>query len=215
MSADLALIAMDSGPRELMAQTATMRSVGAIQWGDMPYALHTAYDDSPNDSMVDAANQLLGSALYALRVHQAGRLYFGGIVQLSASKPARRFFQRPWPANSFAVYSITTKEEFGELRDFWTTFRSAIATNARLTLACRWFAKAAEAGGVEDRIILLMTAAEALFSLAKTTRGKGSGIVERAKATDPALGDKDATALENAYRLRNAAYTTAALKSGA
>jgi hypothetical protein len=205
------LVQLDAETERLMYQTETIRRVGRIRWSDRHFAVRILFDLPPEGDArqrtQERINRLMQDVLDCFRLYQAGRIYYGGIIHRAISREgAIDLFHRAWSENPAGVYPLTDQASVDGLARLWSTMRSrAVRDRQFLTLARRWFSGSAEASRVEDRIISLMTAAEALFQAGAITSRKGEHIADA--AGDLGLATVDGGDLRqhllDSYALRN------------
>jgi hypothetical protein len=107
-------------------------------------------------------------------------------------------------ANLNPMYILETEHDLHELEGFWQSVQKAKNKGHRfLNVAMRRFAESNERHRVEDRLIDLMIAAEALAQ-ASSSKSKGDVIAEYV-ATHVVETDKPKvrTVMQDTYRLRN------------
>lgn len=205
------LVRLDAETERLMYQTETIRRAGGIRWSDRHFAVRVLFDLPPEGDARqrshERVNRLMQDVLDCLRLYQSGSIYYGGVIHRASSREgAINLFHRAWPEISAGVYLLTDQASVDGLARLWSTMRSqAVRERQFLTLARRWFSGSAEASRVEDRIISLMTAAEALFQAGTITSRKGEHIADAAEDLGLAAADGGDVRqhLLDSYALRN------------
>jgi hypothetical protein len=154
----------------------------------------------------DRANATLQRVLDSLRVFQRGYIYFGGIIHRQVNREGSvELFHRRWPENPIAFYPLLSRETLEEFREFWAQMQSrAVRERQHLNLGIRWFSGSEEAAGIDDRLISLMTAAEALFRAGDIEKKAEHLSREIAKLNLAPIRDEVVEAhISDSYRLRN------------
>jgi hypothetical protein len=155
-------------------------------------------------------NDRIEEVLETLRVFRKGSIRQGGIYHRVNSwlvSGIMRNMRKPlaYPiANLNPMYVLETQQDLNELEDFWQSVQKAKAKGHRfLNVAMRRFAESNERHRVEDRLIDLMIAAEALAQ-ASSSKSKGDVMAEYV-ATHVVETDKTKvrTVMRDTYRLRN------------
>lgn len=203
------IVELDAETQSVMYQTETIRRVSGFRWSDQFFAVRVQYsapaDGDARERARDRTNQVLRTALDCLRLHQPGRIYYGGTIHRAVSRVgAIEIFHSPWPENPAALYPLADQGGIDGLARLWTLMRSRPARERQsLALAIRWFSHSADVARLEDWIISLMTSAEALFQVGKGS--KGAQIAAAAAALQlPSLRGEDVTRhLIDSYELRN------------
>jgi hypothetical protein len=205
------LVQLDAETERLMYQTETIRRVGRVRWSDRHFAIRVLFDLPPEGDtrhrVQEQVNGRMQDVLDCFRLYQAGHIYYGGIIHRAINREgAIELFHRAWPENSAGVYPLTDQASVEGLARLWSLMRSpAVRGRQFLTLARRWFGGSAEASRVEDQIISLMTAAEALFQAGIVTSRKGEHIADAAANLGLAAveGEDVRQHLLDSYALRN------------
>ena len=197
-----------------------------LRWTDRLYAIRATYqrpkvvlrmDEEIAPDLEQAAegefvqiNDRIEEVLETLRVFRKGSIRQGGIYHRVNSwlvSGIMRNMRKPLAdpiANLNPMYVLETQQDVNELEGFWQSVQKAKAKGHRfLNVAMRRFAESNERHHVEDRLIDLMIAAEALAQ-ASSSKGKGDVIAEYV-ATHVVETDKTKvrTVMRDTYRLRN------------
>ena len=155
-------------------------------------------------------NDRIEEVLESVRVFRKGSIRQGGIYHRVNSwlvSGIMRNMRKPLAdpiANLNPMYVLETEQDLDELEGFWQSVQKAKAKGHRfLNVAMRRFAESNERHHVEDRVIDLMIAAEALAQ-ASTSKTKGDVIAEYV-ATHVVETDKTKVqrVMEDSYKLRN------------
>jgi hypothetical protein len=179
---------LDDETQRWMYQTETVRRSGGRLFTDRViaarYLFHKSLDSDRATKEVRRVNQLLQSVLECFRIYKPGRLYFGGIIHRRLTRDgAIDVFPRPWPENPLVLYPIESRTDIEGLAQLWTAMRSRnVRDRQHIDLARRWYSNSVETGRLEDRVISLMTAAEALFRIGPEERSKAQQIAQRVAA---------------------------------
>ena len=197
-----------------------------FRWTDRLYAITATYqraklvlriDEEIAPDVEHAAeeeflqiNDCIEEVLETLRVFRKGNIRQGGIYHRVNSwlvSGVMRNMRKPLAdpiANLNPMYVLETQQDLNELEDFWQSVQKAKAKGHRfLNVAMRRFAESNERHRVEDRLIDLMIAAEALAQ-ASSSKSKGDVMAEYV-ATHVVETDKNKvrTVMRDTYRLRN------------
>jgi hypothetical protein len=197
-----------------------------FRWTDRLYGVRATYqrtkvvlgsDEEIESDLERAAeeefvqiNDRIEEVLETLRVFRKGSIRQGGIYHRVNSwlvSGIMRNMRKPLAdpiANLNPMYVLETEQDLDELEGFWQSVQKAKAKGHRfLNVAMRRFAESNERHHVEDRLIDLMIAAEALAQ-ASTSKSKGEVIAEYV-ATHVVETDKIKVrrVIQDTYRLRN------------
>jgi len=196
------------------------------RWTDRLYAIRAKYqrtkvlmrndeelspeqERSAEDEFV-RINDRIEAVLQTLRVFRQGRIRQGGIYHRVNSwlvSGIMRTVSKPLDdplANLNPMYLLETEQDLNDLKEFWQTVQRAKAQgHGFLDVAMRRFAEGNERHRVEDRIIDLMIAAEAL-SQSSSSRTKGA-VIAKYVAAHGVDADKNKVQehMQETYRLRN------------
>ena len=196
------------------------------RWTDRMYAIRATYqrekllirNDEELPPEVESAaqeefvriNDRIEEVLQTLRIFRKGFIRQGGIYHrvnsllVTGSIP---IITKPLAdpiANFIPMYLLETTQDLDNLKHFWQTVQRAKAKgHGFLNVATRRFSEGNERHRVEDRLIDLMIAAEAL-SQSSASRPKGAVIAEYV-ATQVVEADKSKVKkhMEETYKLRN------------
>ncbi|HLI63381.1 MAG TPA: hypothetical protein VKV05_08265 [Terriglobales bacterium] len=197
LSDEVEIRALTPHEREGVYQFELVRRHGP-EWTDRTFAITVRYrlskilmpfdgEDSLQqqrtaEQTILKANDRVDEVLQALRIFDEGSLRQGGVLHCINSPlfvQVRRIFAKPLAdplANSLSLYVIKDAQQLANLKEFWGSLRRAKGKDSRfLIVAMRRFSDADERHRIEDRVIDLMIAAEAL-SQASTTSEKGKKI---------------------------------------
>lgn len=197
-----------------------------FRWTDRLYAIRATYqrakvilriDEEIAPDVEQAAeeefvqiNDRIEEVLETLRVFRKGSIRQGGIYHRVNSwvvSGIMRNIRKPLAdpiANLNPMYVLETEQDLHELEGFWQSVQKAKAKGHRfLNVSMRRFAESNERHRLEDRLIDLMIAAEALAE-ASTSKSKGDVIAEYV-ATHVMETDKIKVrrVMQDTYRLRN------------
>ena len=197
-----------------------------FRWTDRLYGIRATYqrakvvlgsDEEIESDLERAAeeefvqiNDRIEEVLETLRVFRKGSIRQGGIYHRVNSwlvSGIMRNMRKPLAdpiANLNPMYVLETEQDLDELEGFWQSVQKAKAKGHRfLNVAMRRFGESNERHHVEDRLIDLMIAAEALAQ-ASTSKTKGEVIAEYV-ATHVVETDKIRVrrVMQDTYRLRN------------
>ena len=202
----LEIVQLDEETQRLMYMTETIRRISGFRWSEQHFAIRYEYTlpttEEHHELQREKANRNIDRLVQTLRIFKPGRFYIGGIIH-KGDTPVFPSFSRPWPKNPFALYPLENVEEITRLVKFWSATSSRkVRERPNLQFAMRWFADSGDAGPVEDRVIKLMTAAEAL-SGAGTQHRKADRIAEVIGHLLSNVSDALKDRVRDAYRLRN------------
>ncbi len=194
-----------------MYVTETVRRSGGRMFTDRVIAVKRLFrkplDPQRAAFEVRRVNRLLQCVLDCFRLYKPGRLYFGGILHRRATREgAIDVFPRQWPESPLVLYPLEGSADIGGLRQLWRAMRSKTVRGRQyLELARRWYSSSADANRIEDRVISLMTAAEALFQIGPDEQRKGERMAEKAVAlgVQSVAGEDVSSQLRASYDLRN------------
>lgn len=197
-----------------------------FRWTDRMYAIRVTYqrpkvvlriDEEIAPDVLQAVeeefvrvNDRIEEMLETLRVFRKGSIRQGGIyhrVNSWLGSGIMRNTRKPLAdpiANLNPMYILETQQDLHELERFWELVQKAKAKGHRfLNVAMRRFAESNERHHVEDRVIDLMIAAEALAQ-ASTSKSKSDVIAEYV-ATHVVETDKIKVrrVMKDTYKLRN------------
>jgi hypothetical protein len=155
-------------------------------------------------------NDRIEEVLETVRVFRKGSIRQGGIYHRVNSwllSGIMRNMRKPLGdpiANLTPMYLLETEQDLAELEGFWKSVQIAKAKGHRfLNVAMRRFAESNERHHVEDRLIDLMIAAQAL-SQSSSSKAKG-GVIAEYVGTHVVETDKSKVRgiMQNTYKLRN------------
>ncbi len=197
-----------------------------FRWTDRLYAIRATYQRAKLVLRIDEEialdvervadeefvqiNDRIEEVLETVRVFRKGSIRQGGIYHRVNSwllSGIMRNVRKPLAdpvANLSPMYLLETEQDLAELEGFWKSVQRAKAKGHRfLNVAMRRFAESNERHHVEDRIIDLMIAAEALSQSSSST-AKG-GVIAEYVATHVVETDKSKVRgiMQDTYRLRN------------
>jgi Apea-like HEPN len=197
-----------------------------FRWTDRLYAIRATYqrakvpmrnDEEIPPELENAAqeefvriNERIEEVLQTVRVFRQGSIRQGGIyhrVNSWLGSNIMRNIRKPLAdptANLNPMYLLETVQDLDDLKEFWQTVQRVKAKgHGFLNVAMRRFAEGNERHHVEDRLIDLMIAAEAL-SQSSTSQSKGRVIAEYV-ATHVVEADKSKVQdhMAHTYKLRN------------
>lgn len=197
-----------------------------FRWTDRLYAIRATYQRAKLVVRIDEEiasdaervadeefvqiNDRIEEVLETVRVFRKGSIRQGGIYHKVNSwllSGIMRNMRKPLAdpiANLTPMYLLETQRDLDELEGFWQSVQRAKAKGHRfLNVAMRRFAESNERHHVEDRLIDLMIAAEAL-SQSSSCKGKG-GVIAEYVATHVVETDKIKVRgiMQDTYRLRN------------
>jgi hypothetical protein len=206
----LEIIRLDAETQRLMYQTETIRRVGGLRWNEHYFAVRVRFEAAAEGearlTAQQRANALLKSVLDCLRLFQAGQLYYGGIIHRSVARTGPvDIFSCGWPDTRVALYPLQTRENIDALAKLWSMLRDrGVRDRQFVTLAVRWFSLGAESTRITDKVIFLMTAAEALFQ-AGPLSNKSEQIANAAVklGLNPVQHEDVHNHLKDSYELRN------------
>lgn len=204
------LIELDSDTEKLMFQTETIRRVGSMRWGDKCYALHVPYEfesDDPVKRCIKSAqiNKKLQEMLECLRIHQSGMIFYGGIIHRRRDRGGEvDIFHIPWHQQPVFPYAFHNSEELEKFGEFWKKVRT-IRNRHYITLALRWHSRSFDFQALEDRVITIMVALEALTRPPKSADKKADYIASTVVDILSGLANRDEikNKILNFYNLRN------------
>jgi hypothetical protein len=199
---------VDVETQRVMYQTETIRRIGGSRWTDRVFAVRVQFDapaeGDARQRAQERTNRLLRHALDCLRLCRPDRIYYGGIIHRATSRVDH--FHWPWPDNLLPMYPFDSQADIDRVARLWSLMRSrAVRDRQFLALAIRWFSSSAEAASLEDEMIFLMTAAEALFRAGVVLSRKGEHIANAAVALglSSIQGENVHQHLMDSYDLRN------------
>jgi hypothetical protein len=204
----LSIVQLDAETERLMYMVEAIRRVGGLRWSDKHFAIRCDYTlpaaEQQHEARREKVNREIDRVVQTLRIFKAGRFYLGGIIHRGATSQATfQRYARSWPENVLAIYMLENRSEIEEVVQLWTAIDNRkVRERPNLQFAIRWFADAGDSEIVEDRVIKLMTAAEALTGAGTETR-KSDWIVDVISRLHPSSSDELKNRIRDAYRLRN------------
>lgn len=178
-----------------------IRRMGRARWSDRPFAIVVTYqvEDGEDNLRQSEATMKVEQILESMRVFAAGDLYIGGIAYLPRiPSGVTSMTFRSWP-QTFAPWPVADANFITNLIDFHD--RRKLIADPRLELACHWYSRAVEETRIDDKLISLMTAAEAIVR--PTGQYKGRQIADFISPAFAADQARTHALLSDAYRLRN------------
>lgn len=210
LESGLDIVEVDPLVQKTLFQTQTVRASAAYLHGDRVVAIRHRFGSPVNagkavEKRTDI-NETLDRALRCLRVYRSARIYVGGIIHWAADRSGPvDIFPRSWPENLFALYPLLTRDDLEGVRRLWQSWQcDGMRRQPRIDLAARWFSASHETNRLEEKIVMLMTAAETLTG---ATRGREKAKrVARSLSTlgiDSVGGEDVEKHLWQSYKLRN------------